>query len=73
VAILKVSRILLSEWFGFSLAVLMVACLAMAVHDDRPATEIEQTMFYLSFAIVIGWFITKGWSIWSAKSEAHRP
>ena len=32
----RVSRILLSEWFGFSLAVLMIACLAIGVHDDRP-------------------------------------
>jgi hypothetical protein len=42
----RVSRILLSEWFGFSLAVLMVVCVAIGVRDDRPSTEFERAVSY---------------------------
>ena len=68
----RVSRILLSEWFGFSLAVLMVACVAIGVHDDRPPTEFERAISYSSMAIVSGWFLVKGWSMWRVSGVKPR-
>jgi len=71
-AISRVSPVLLSEWFGFSLGVLMVACLVISVRDDRPPSGFEQTIVYVSLAIVTGWFLVSGWSVWCAKSGTPR-
>ena len=68
----RVSRILLSEWFGFSLAVLMVVCVAIGVRDDRPSTEFERAVSYGSMVVVGGWFLIKGWSIWRVRGAKPR-
>ncbi len=68
----RVSRILLSEWFGLSLAILMIACVANGVHDTRPPTGIEQAIAYCSIGIVGGWFLIKGWSIWCVRGAKPR-
>jgi hypothetical protein len=57
----------MSEWFGFSLAVLMIACVANGVHDDRPPTGIERVIAAGSIGIVFGWFFIKSWSMWRVR------
>jgi hypothetical protein len=66
------SRILLSEWLGFSLAVLMVACVTNGVHDNRPPTGIARVSAYGSIGIMSGWFHIKGWSMWCVRGAKPR-
>jgi hypothetical protein len=68
----RVSRIILSEWFGCSLGVLMVACVALAVHEDRPPTGFERAVSYGSLIIVGGWLLIKGWSMRRTRGVKRR-
>jgi hypothetical protein len=65
-------RILMSQWFGFVLAVLMVACVGSSLHDSRPPTEIENAISYGSIAVTGAWFLVKSWHMWNSR-EAKPP
>jgi Domain of unknown function (DUF4375) len=60
-------RILMSQWFGFVLAVLMVACVGSSLHDSRPPTEIENAISYGSIAVTGAWFLVKSWHMWNSR------
>jgi hypothetical protein len=67
-----VARILLSEWFGCSLALLMAACVGSSLHDSRPSTEIERAISYGSIAVASAWLSIKGWHMWSSRTAKGR-
>jgi hypothetical protein len=68
----RISRILLSEWIGLLLAVLMIVCITNGVHDNRPPTWIERAVAYGSIGIVSGWFLIKGWSMCCVRGATPR-
>ena len=67
-----VVRMLLTEWFGCSLVVLMVACVAIGVHDVLAPTEFERALAYGSLTVAGRWLLIKGWSMSRASGAKRR-
>jgi hypothetical protein len=58
----RLRRIVLSEWMGLPLTLLIAASLAVGLHEQRPSTIGEESFMYSSIALTAGWLMMWLWS-----------
>jgi hypothetical protein len=57
-------RLLLSEWFGICLTLLMAGIFVHAIRSDRGPTPFESALSYTGIAVSTAWFIAYGINAW---------
>ena len=64
-------RLLLSDWVGGSLTLLLGVCLLFAIHDHTPSTPSQKIAVETSMATLGAWVLVKSFDRWRVHRGAR--